>query len=91
MHNDLELPACRLLGDLDRLLESMRRAGAVRPMLTGSGSACFALVETATLARRIANRLDLEGWPGVFVVRLVPGNRGLVPGGRMPGRRQLVA
>ncbi len=73
MHNDLEAPARRLLGDLDRLLESMRRAGATRPMLTGSGSACFAVIETAALARRIASRLDLEGWPGVFVVRLLTG------------------
>lgn len=78
MHNELEAPARGLLGDLDRLLESMRRAGAARPMLTGSGSACFAVVETAALARRIASRLDLEGWPGVFVVRLLTaaGERG---------------
>jgi 4-diphosphocytidyl-2-C-methyl-D-erythritol kinase len=90
MHNDLEAPARRLLGDLDRLLDSMRRGGAVRPMLTGSGSACFAVTETATLARRIASRLELEGWPGVFVVRLVPGRRGAVSGGRSPVGRQLV-
>ena len=70
LHNDLEEPARRLLPDIDRLLSAMRRAGAASPMLTGSGSGCFALVETATLAQRIANRLDLEGWPGVFPVRL---------------------
>lgn len=90
MHNDLEPPARRLLGDLDRLLESMRRAGAVHPMLTGSGSACFSLVHTPTLARRIAKRLDLEGWPGVFVVWLVPGTRGMVSGGRSARRLQRV-
>lgn len=90
MHNDLEAPARRLLDDLDRLLDSMRRSGAVRPMLTGSGSACFAVADTATLARRIASRLELEGWPGVFVVRLVPGGRDRVSGGRFSVGRQLV-
>lgn len=72
MHNELEAPAKRLCPDLDRLLASMRRAGGPHPMLTGSGSACFTLASTAELAQRIANRLDLEGWPGVFVVRIAP-------------------
>lgn len=86
MHNALEGPARRLLPDIDRLLSAMARAGADRPMLTGSGSACFALVETATLAQRIAHRLDLEGWPGVFPVRLLPGRDAAVAG-RPPARR----
>lgn len=86
LHNDLEPPARRLLPEIDRLISAMARAGADRPMLTGSGSACFALVETATLARRIAQRLELEGWPGVFCVRLLPG-RDAAAAGRPPARR----
>ena len=73
MHNALEAPARELCPDVSRLLDDMARAGAVRPMLTGSGSACFALLRTATEARRIAARLAAAGWPGVFPVRIEPG------------------
>jgi len=76
MHNALEAPAKELCPDVRRLLEDMARAGAVRPMLTGSGSACFALARTGTEARGIAGRLSAAGWPGVFAVRIVPGNAG---------------
>lgn len=37
MHNTLEPPARDLCPDVARLLDDMARAGAVRPMLTGSG------------------------------------------------------
>ena len=73
MHNTLEPPARALCPDVSRLLDDMVRAGAVRPMLTGSGSACFALTRTAMEAGRIAARLDAAGWPGVFPVRIAPG------------------
>ena len=73
MHNGLEPPARGLCPDVSRLLDDMERAGAVRPMLTGSGSACFALMRTATEAGRIAARLTAAGWPGVFPVRIEPG------------------
>lgn len=78
LHNALEAPARELCPDVARLLADMSRAGAVRPMLTGSGSACFAVARTAPEARRIAARLDAAGWPGVFAVRIVSG------GGRQP-------
>ena len=73
MHNSLERPACDLCPDVVRLLADFVRHGAIRPLLTGSGSAVFALVRSAAEARRIAARLDLAGWPGVFAVRLAPG------------------
>lgn len=73
MHNSLELPARSMCSEVDRLLEAFARAGAAHPMLTGSGSACFALVRSSLEARRVAARLDMAGWPGVFSVRLVPG------------------
>lgn len=70
MHNDLEPPARALSADVVRLLEALSEAGAVRPILTGSGSACFALARTAAEARGIAARLEAAGWPGVFAVQL---------------------
>jgi 4-diphosphocytidyl-2-C-methyl-D-erythritol kinase len=77
LSNALEPPARRLCPDIDRLLADLRRAGAIQPRLTGSGSACFALARTAAEARGIAARLsalrDSDGsgvWPGVFAVRV---------------------
>jgi len=77
MHNSLETPARSMCPEVDRLLEDFARAGAAHPMLTGSGSACFALMRSSVEARRVAARLEMAGWPGVFTVRLVPGAREL--------------
>jgi 4-diphosphocytidyl-2-C-methyl-D-erythritol kinase len=71
MHNTLEPPARALAADVGRLLDAMTAAGAVRPMLTGSGSACFALARSEPEARAIAARLEAAGWPGVFAVQIV--------------------
>ncbi len=85
MHNDLEPPARRASADVEALLGSLARAGAMAPRLTGSGSACFAVCHTITEARGIAARLAAERspddagaarWPGVFVVRLARPQRG---------------
>lgn len=70
MHNGLEAAARSLSPDIDRLLAALGAAGAVQPMLTGSGSACFAITRTESEARAIAARLDAAGWPGVFPVRV---------------------
>lgn len=70
MHNDLEAPACELSGEVARLLADFRRAGAVHPLLTGSGSACFAITRTAAESRQVAARMEAMGWEGVFPVRL---------------------
>jgi 4-diphosphocytidyl-2C-methyl-D-erythritol kinase len=70
MHNSLEEPARSMCADVTRLLEDFSRAGAVHPMLTGSGSACFALMRSAMESRRVAARLEMAGWPGVFAVQL---------------------
>ncbi|MFM7292217.1 MAG: 4-(cytidine 5'-diphospho)-2-C-methyl-D-erythritol kinase [Planctomycetia bacterium] len=75
MHNSLEQPARDSCAEVARLLDHFSRAGAVHPLLTGSGSACFAVLRTALEARRVAGRLEMAGWPGVFVVRLAtPGH-----------------
>jgi 4-diphosphocytidyl-2-C-methyl-D-erythritol kinase len=76
MHNSLEPPARAMCADVDRLLRDFLRAGAVHPLLTGSGSACFAVLRTALEARRVAARLEMAGWPGVFVVRLATAGDG---------------
>jgi 4-diphosphocytidyl-2C-methyl-D-erythritol kinase len=39
-------------------------------MLTGSGSACFAITRTVVEARHLAARMEAYGWPAVFPVRL---------------------
>jgi len=75
MHNSLEEPARSMSADVERLLENFSQAGAAHPMLTGSGSACFALMRSALEARRVAARLEMAGWPGVFAVRLATGGR----------------
>ena len=53
------------------LIEAMTAAGGGRPMLTGSGSACFALARSEPEAQAIAARLEAAAWPGVFAVRVV--------------------
>jgi 4-diphosphocytidyl-2C-methyl-D-erythritol kinase len=73
MRNSLEAPARTMCPEVDRLLTDFARAGAAHPLLTGSGSACFALMRSSVEARRVAARLEMAGWPGVFSVRLVPG------------------
>ena len=76
MHNALEEPARGLCADVDRLLSSLARAGALAPRLTGSGSACFALTRTVAEARGIAARVAATAagspgrGPGLFVVRV---------------------
>ena len=72
VHNGLEDAARQSCPEVDRLLGDFARAGAVRPLLTGSGSACFALVRSAAESRLVAARLRSRGWPAVFRVRLDP-------------------
>ncbi len=72
MHNALQLPACSLTPEIDRLLSDFGRAGGLHPMLTGSGSACFTLTHTWAEAKHIAGRMESMGWHAVFPVRLCP-------------------
>ena len=79
MHNSLEEPARSMCAEVAHLLDQFSRAGAAHPLLTGSGSACFALMRSAVEARRVAARLEMAGWPGVFSVRLATVARDLHP------------
>lgn len=72
MHNALQQAARGLCPEVDGLLDAFARAGAAHPLLTGSGSACFALMRSATESRLVAARLRMAGWPGVYAARLAP-------------------
>jgi len=72
MHNTLQAAAEAASPAVRQLLESMQKAGAYRPRVTGSGSGCFAVARTAAEAHAIAARLAAEGWPGVFSGQIAP-------------------
>ncbi len=62
--NDLEAVACSLCPELESLLTAMRKKTA-KVWMSGSGSACVALVDDADTARRLAEQLqhaELAGW-----------------------------
>jgi len=75
MHNALGEAARSLCPDVDRLLDALARAGAAHPLLTGSGSGCFAVTRSATESRLLAARLRMAGWPAVYATRLAPAVR----------------
>jgi 4-diphosphocytidyl-2-C-methyl-D-erythritol kinase len=75
MHNALQDAARGLCPEVGRLLDAFVGAGAAHPLLTGSGSACFALVRSATESRLVAARLRMAGWPGVYAVRFATAGR----------------
>ena len=72
LHNTLQAAAEAASPAVKSLLAAMRRAGATRPLVTGSGSGCFALARTPAEAASIAARLSAEGWPGVFRSQIAP-------------------
>lgn len=55
--NRLTAPARRLSQWIDHTLDAIRAAGLRGGMMTGSGSACFAIASSAIVARRTARRL----------------------------------
>lgn len=58
MMNRLSEPAVKLAPQINEILESVWRAGARTCQLTGSGSACFALVGSSVEASRLAKMLQ---------------------------------
>ena len=56
--NRLAGPAKKLVPQIDEILESMWRYGARTCQLTGSGSACFAVVPTARVAATMTRQLQ---------------------------------
>ncbi len=66
--NRLSQPAKEIAPRIDEILKSMWRAGLRTCQLTGSGSACFALANSARDARNASARLRAVLEPGAFVV-----------------------
>jgi 4-diphosphocytidyl-2-C-methyl-D-erythritol kinase len=68
MTNRLSEGAKKLAPPVDEILESLWRLGLRTCQLTGSGSACFAIVRSARQSRRIAARVRAMLEPGAIVV-----------------------
>ena len=64
--NDLQAPAVKLHPEIADALVSLRTAGVVGAMMSGSGSSVFGLVENESEARRISSEMNARGykaWP----------------------------
>ena len=59
--NDLQAPAVRLHPEIADALVSLRTAGVVGAMMSGSGSSVFGIVPDAAAAERIASELNARG------------------------------
>lgn len=66
--NRLSEPAREIAPRIDEIMKSMWRAGLRTCQLTGSGSACFALADSARDAKRASARLRASLQPGAFVM-----------------------
>jgi 4-diphosphocytidyl-2-C-methyl-D-erythritol kinase len=67
LYNDFELVIPEAYPPIARALDALAAAGAARPTLSGSGACVFALCETESAARKIA-----EGMDGVARALAVP-------------------
>ena len=65
--NRLSDPAKKILPRIDEILESMWQSGLQACQLTGSGSTCFGVSTSESLARSAATRLRNKFCPGAFV------------------------
>jgi 4-diphosphocytidyl-2-C-methyl-D-erythritol kinase len=70
LHNALEAPAQSLNPDISRVLRLMSCCGTTPVLMSGSGSACFAVCRTARHAQRQAGRLRNLRLGRVFHVAL---------------------
>ena len=78
--NDLEPAAQALYECLKRIRSALERAGAACVLMTGSGSAMFALTADREAATLLADRLEVE--PGVTTHVVVPWHRPIALGKR---------
>jgi len=63
LSNDLQRTVCLLYPAVARALDALRDAGAVNPLMTGSGSTCYALFAHMDNARQTYERLSgVGGW-----------------------------
>ncbi|MGB7343750.1 MAG: 4-(cytidine 5'-diphospho)-2-C-methyl-D-erythritol kinase [Pirellulaceae bacterium] len=68
LSNRLTQSAKEILPRIDEILKTMWRSGMQACQLTGSGSACFAIVSSAEESKQCANRLRSVLEPGAFIV-----------------------
>ena len=64
--NDLQAPAVKLHPEIADALVSLRTAGVIGAMMSGSGSSVFGLVPDSATAERISAELNFRGlqsWP----------------------------
>ena len=64
--NDLQPPAVKLHPEIADALGSLRTAGVIGAMMSGSGSSVFGIVQDAAAAERISSELNARGyqaWP----------------------------
>ena len=64
--NDLQAPAVKQHPEIADALVSLRTAGVVGAMMSGSGSSVFGIVRDAAIAERISSELNARGyqaWP----------------------------
>ena len=64
--NDLQPPAVKQHPEIADALVSLKTAGVIGAMMSGSGSSVFGLVENESEARRISSEMNAHGykaWP----------------------------
>lgn len=64
--NDLQPPAVKQHPEIEDALVSLKTAGVIGAMMSGSGSSVFGLVENESEARRISSEMNAHGykaWP----------------------------
>lgn len=69
LENDLETVTTAHYNVVGKLKGTLRRAGALGALMSGSGPTVFGMFETQRQAALAADRLLDEGWPHVFVAR----------------------
>lgn len=67
--NALQLPASQLTDWIDRQLECFARLGHAGAQMTGSGSACFSLVDDPDEGRRLVENLIAFGLPRAYAAQ----------------------
>ena len=65
--NRLQEAASKITTEIDEILKSMWRSNLLGCQLTGSGSACFGFARSTIEAKRVANQLRSQHYPGLRV------------------------
>lgn len=71
MKNDLFLPAKSILPEVEQIVNRLKACGLSASMMTGSGSACFALSKDLKAIKDAAHKLEKEGYSPI-ITRTLP-------------------